>query len=212
MFWLLRTLTSSIGKKLVMALTGLCFSGFLCAHLLGNLTVYGGKGMFNAYAEHLLSYGVLLNAVEFGMIALALCHVFFGLWLFIGNLRSRPVRYAVRKNAGGRTWSSTIMPYSGLYLLTFVVIHVLTFRFADRNGNTLFDMVTAVFANPYYIIFYVFSVIVVGLHVRHGLWSAFQTLGANHPKYFPLIRSASLLFGFAAAIGFASIPLFLHLV
>lgn len=211
MFWLLRTLNSSIGKKLVMALTGLCFSGFLCAHLLGNLTLYGGKELFNAYAGHLLSYGVLLNAVEFGMIALALSHVSFGLLLFIENLRARPVRYAVKKNAGGRTWSSAIMPYTGLYLLTFVLIHVLTFRFADLNGQTIFDMVAASFASPYYIVFYIFSFLVAGLHVRHGLWSALQTLGVHHPKYFPLIRGASLLFGFFIAVGFASIPLFLYL-
>lgn len=212
MFWLLRFFISSIGKKLVMALTGLCFCGFLCAHLLGNFTVYGGKGMFNAYAEHLLSYGPLLNAIEFGMIALVGCHVSFGLWLFLENLLARPVRYAVKKNAGGRTWSSAIMPYTGLYLLAFVAFHVLTFRLADRAGQTLFDMVAAAFSSPYYIAFYIFSVIVVGLHVRHGLWSAFQTIGVNHPKYFPLIRGASLLFGFGVAIGFASIPLYLHIV
>ena len=103
------------------------------------------------------------------------------------------------------------MPYTGLYLLTFVLIHVLTFRFADLNGQTIFDMVKAAFASPYYIVFYVFSVVVAGLHVRHGLWSAFQTLGVYHPKYFPLIRGASLLFGFFIAVGFASIPLFLHI-
>jgi succinate dehydrogenase / fumarate reductase cytochrome b subunit len=208
MHWLLRIFISSLGKKLVMAITGLCFCLFLFVHLLGNLTIYGGNSMFNAYAGHLQSFGPLLNAVEIGLVLLALLHISFGLLLFIENIRARPIRYAVKKNAGGRTWSSSIMPYTGLYLFAFILIHLLSFRFIGSSTRTVSELVAAAFTIKGYVAFYVFSVIVAALHVRHGFWSAFQTVGLNHPKYFPLIQGASLLFSFALGIGFASIPIF----
>jgi len=209
MNWLLWTLTSSIGKKLLMALTGLLFCLFVLAHLLGNLSVYGGKDYFTAYAEHLHGFGILVNVAEMGLLISAVLHISLGAILFFENLRSRPTRYVMKKTAGGRTLSSTIMPYTGLYVLVFVLIHLFTFHFVEHTPQTTFQLVADVFSKPGYVVFYVFSMIVLGFHVKHGLRSAFQTIGANHPRYMPLIKLASLIFSLAVGVGFGSIPVYI---
>ena len=209
MNWLLVTFSSSIGKKQVMAISGLCFCLFLATHLAGNLTIYGGKEMLNAYSARLHSLGLVINVIELGLLALAVLHVFLATILYVQNLLARPTRYVVKKNAGGRTLSSFLMPYTGLYLLIFVVIHLFTFHFADRTNRTLSQLMDDVFSSPVYVVFYIFSVIVAAGHVKHGLWSAFQTIGTDHPKYMPLIRGASWIFSLIVAAGFGSIPLFM---
>jgi len=192
----------------MMALTGLSFCAFLAIHLFGNLTIYGGKTRFNAYSDHLHSLGVLINVAEIGLLLLALIHVLLATLLYVENWQARPVRYVMKTNAGGRTLSSTLMPYTGLYLLVFVIIHLLTFHFVDRGNQGIFQIVANVFSKPGYVIFYAFSMIVAAFHVKHGFWSAFQTLGGNHPKYMPLIRAVSLIFSLCVAAGFGFIPIF----
>lgn len=209
MNWFLRAVSSSIGKKMVMAITGLFFCLFLLTHLLGNLTIYGGKDSFDSYSERLHSLGLLLNVVEIGLLLSALLHISFAVLLYFENLRARPIRYVNKKRAGGRTVFSATMPYTGLLLLVFVVIHLFTFTFADRTDRTIFQMVSGVFSNPAYVIFYLFSMVVAAFHVRHGLWSAFQTVGANHPKYMPLIQRASIVFSLMVGVGFSSVPIFI---
>lgn len=206
MNWLARTLAASIGKKLMMALTGMAFVGFLAAHLAGNLTIYGGRGAFNSYAEKLHSLGPLLTVMEIGLVAFALLHIATGLWLFYQNRRARPVRYAIDRSRGGRTLSSRTMPYTGLIILGFVALHLSNFTFRDKTGTTIFDIVSAAFASPWTVILYTAAMVVVGLHVRHGFWSAFQTLGLNHPKYMPAIERLSIALGVIVALGFGLIP------
>ena len=209
MSWLIRTFGSSIGKKLLMAITGLSFIGFLCAHLAGNLTLYKGGTAFNAYAEKLHSLGPILTVFEFGLLALALIHVTTGIILFVQNLKARSVPYENDQRAGGRTLSSVTMPYTGIIILAFVIFHLINFSFVDKSQRTIFEIVSSAFANPVYMVLYVFAMIVVALHIRHGFWSAFQTIGANHPKYMPplmvLSVIASLIFGF----GFGLLPIYL---
>ena len=190
-----------------MASTGLFFCLFLASHLVGNLTIYGGNGMFNAYAEQLHAFGVIINVIEWVLLFFAVLHVSFGALLFFQNWRARPVRYLVKKNAGGRTLSSTLMPYTGLYLLIYVTLHLITFHFADRGGRTIYQLVADVFSRPEDVIYYTFSMVVAALHVKHGFWSAFQSIGADHPKYMPLIRGAGWIFSLLVAVGFGSIPL-----
>ena len=209
MNWVIQSLISSIAKKQVMALTGLAFCLFLAVHLIGNLTIYGGMGAFNAYSEHLHSLGILVNVAEIGLLVLALVHISFATLLYFENWRARPVRYVKRKNRGGRTLSSATMPYTGLYLLLFVIIHLLTFHFVDKTDQGVFRIVTGVFNNPWYVLFYIFTVIVAAFHVKHGFWSAFQSLGASHPKVMPLIEALSLIFSICLAAGFGSIPIFI---
>ncbi len=203
-----KTLFLSIPKKQMMAVTGLCFCVFVAIHLFGNLTIYGGESAFNAYSDRLHSLGVLINVVEIGLLFMGLIHVSLAGLLYVQNWQARPVRYVMKRNAGGRTISSALMPYTGLYLLMFVVIHLATFHFGDRGGQGIFQLVARAFSNPGYVAFYVFSMIVAAFHVKHGFWSAFQTLGANHPKYMPIIRTASLIFSLCVAAGFGFIPIF----
>jgi len=208
MDWLLNTFRSSIGKKLIMAITGLSFCSFLGVHLLGNLTIYGGSETFNAYSDKLHAFGALLTAVEWGLLFFALLHVCIGALLYFQNLLARPQRYVMKKTAGGRTWSSMIMPYTGLYLLVFVIIHLFTFHFVDRGEHGIFAIVAQVFHRPGYVVFYLFSMLVAAFHIKHGFWSAFQSIGANHPKYMPLIRAVGVLFSVAVVLGFGSVPVF----
>jgi succinate dehydrogenase / fumarate reductase cytochrome b subunit len=204
-------ISTSVGKKLMMAVTGLCFCGFLAGHLLGNFTIYGGSEYFNSYAEHLQSLGPILRAMEAGLILFALVHIITGLLLFFQNRSARPVRYRMDKRGGGRTLGSATMPYTGILLLCFVVFHLFHFTFVDKTGTTVFDLVAAAYQNPLYIGLYIVAVIIAGVHVSHGFWSAFQTIGANHPKYMPLIKGLGLVLALVVAIGFSSLPIYISL-
>jgi succinate dehydrogenase / fumarate reductase cytochrome b subunit len=209
MNWAVRTLSTSIGKKQLMAVTGLLFLGFLAVHLAGNLTIYLGKEAFNSYSEHVHALGPLLTLSEFGLLVSAVIHMATAVTLFFENRKARPVKYAMDKSGGGgRTFSSRTMPYSGLLIFVFLVIHLSTVSrfFVDRAGRTVFDVLTQLFSNPFYSAFYTLSMVVVAFHVRHGLWSAFQTVGANHVKYMPFFEKLSIVFGIIVGIGFGALP------
>jgi succinate dehydrogenase / fumarate reductase cytochrome b subunit len=211
MNWLIKTFAGSIGKKLLMAVTGLCFCAFLTTHLIGNLTLYAGRDAFNSYAEHLHSLGPLITVAETGLLFFGIIHVSTGLLLFSQNIASRPARYEMNKNAGGRTAGSATMPYTGLILTAFIVFHLINFHFVDKTGTTIFQIVQEAFSKPAYIAIYIIAVITAALHVSHGFWSAFQTLGINHPKYMPFIRKAGIAFSLIVGFGFGLIPLFISL-
>lgn len=203
---------ASVGKKLLMAVTGLAFCGFLTAHLAGNLTLYGGADMFNSYAEHLHSLGPLITVAELGLLALFAVHVVTGLLLFVQNLKARPQRYAVNASAGGRTLGSRTMPYTGVLILLFITYHLLNFHFVDKSRTTIFAIVSGTFGDPVQMILYIAAMVVVAVHVSHGFWSLFQTLGANHPKYMPAIRLLGLLFAVALGVGFGFIPVYVAML
>jgi succinate dehydrogenase / fumarate reductase cytochrome b subunit len=211
MNWIKQTLWSSIGKKFMMAVTGLAFIGFLMAHLAGNLTIYGGGEAFNAYAEKLHSLGPLLIVFELGLLLFAIIHIFTGIALFIQNWQARPTGYTQYESSGGRTLSSRTMPYTGLIILGFVIFHLINFSFVDKTDRTIFQIVSSAFANPLYVIIYILVMIIVALHVRHGFWSAFQTLGGNHPKYMPALMVLSIAIGFIVAVGFGFLPIYIAL-
>lgn len=211
MNWLFSTLTSSVGKKMLMSITGLGFCGFLAGHLGGNLTIYGGKEMFLSYADHLHGLGILLTLAEWGLLLFALVHILTGLTLFYQNYKARPVRYRVNKNGGGRTIGSSTMPYTGIVLLAFVAFHLVHFHFVDKTDTTIYAIVTEAFSNPLYVVLYIAAVVVAAIHVSHGFWSAFQTLGANHPKYMPLIQKVGLVFAVIVGIGFGVLPIFISI-
>ncbi len=211
MNWIKQTLWSSIGKKLMMAVTGLAFIGFLMTHLAGNLTIYGGGAAFNAYAEKLHSLGPLLTVFELGLLLFAGVHIITGIVLFLQNWQARPTGYSRYESSGGRTLSSRTMPYTGLIILGFVIFHLINFSFVDKTERTIFQIVSSAFANPLYVIIYITVMIIVGFHVRHGLWSAFQTLGGNHPKYMPAIMMLSVVIGVIVAVGFGFLPIYLAL-
>ena len=211
MNWMKQTLWSSIGKKLMMAVTGLAFIFFLMAHLAGNLTIYGGGEAFNTYAEKLHALGPLLTVMELGLLFFAGVHIITGIFLFLQNWQARPTGYTLYKPSGGRTLSSRTMPYTGLIILGFVIFHLINFSFVDKTDRTIFQIISSAFANPFYVIIYVAAMLIVALHVRHGLWSAFQTLGANHPKYMPAIMILSIIVGLIVALGFGFLPIYISI-
>ena len=211
MNWFIQTLWSSVGKKLMMAVTGLAFCGFLAGHLAGNLTIYGGKDAFNSYAEHLHSLGPLITLMEWGLLIFAVIHICTGLTLFYQNFQARPGRYVVKKRAGGRTIGSATMPYTGVVLLVFVILHLINFHFVDKTDVTIYQIVSQTFESPIYVIIYILAVIVAAIHVSHGFWSAFQTIGANHPKYMPLIMLLSVVFSLAVGFGFGLLPIYISM-
>ena len=128
------------------------------------------------------------------------------------NLKARPVRYKVNKRAGGRTLGSGTMPYTGVILLLFILFHLINFRFVDQTDTTIYAIVKTAFTHPLYIVIYVAAMIVAAIHVSHGFWSAFQTLGANHPKYMPIIRTLSLVFALIVGIGFGALPIYISII
>lgn len=212
MNWIVQTLSSSIGKKLMMALTGLAFIGFLIAHLIGNLTLYGGKDSFNLYAEKLHGMGPLVTIAELGLLFFAIVHITTGVILFLQNFKARPQAYVVKKNAGGRTIGSMTMPYSGFLILLFVILHLADFHFVDKTGTTIFHIVSSTFGNPVYIIIYTLAVVIVAIHVSHGFWSLFQTIGFNHPKYMPPLKGLAIVVSLILGFGFGFLPLYVAFI
>jgi succinate dehydrogenase / fumarate reductase cytochrome b subunit len=210
MNWLVKTFSSSIGKKQVQAGTGLAFCVFVAVHLMGNLTIYAGKDSFLSYVDHLHSVEALVTLAEFGLIFFAVLHIGMGLYLFLENRRARPAAYAVDKSAGGRTIGSRTAPYTGALILIFVIFHLIKFRFVDKMTINDFIILSNTFSEfGFWTLFYIAGVIVVAVHVSHGFWSGFQTLGLNHPKYSPWVERVGIIFSLILGIGFASIPVFL---
>jgi succinate dehydrogenase / fumarate reductase cytochrome b subunit len=205
-------LSSSIGKKLIMAITGLGFCFFLISHLAGNLIIYVGNDAFNYYAERLHSLGPLLILAEMGLLFLGVVHISTGAYLSYQNFRARPKRYKKKRNAGGRTIGSSTMPYTGFLILIFIIIHLIDFHFIEKADRSIYQIVLETFSNPGYAIFYILSMVVVATHVDHGFWSLLQTLGINNLEYMPVLRMVSSAFSFFVGIGFGSIPVFISLV
>ncbi len=197
-------LSSSVGKKTVMATSGALLSVFLLIHLAGNSTMFFGRDMFNSYAEHLHGLGFLLQLFEAGLLAVFLLHTSFGLLLNIENLRARPVRYVVTKNHGGRTPGSRTMAYTGLIILVFLLVHINNFQTID--GVPPSNAVKAVLSQPGYTIFYWLAMFSLALHISHGCWSMFQSLGLNNMSYDRLLRIGALAFSIVTVTIFILIP------
>lgn len=202
-------LESSIGKKIMAALAGFLLSGFLITHLAGNMFMFVGGPAFNHYAEALES-NPLLPLAEIGLAALFLLHVALTLRAKFANMAARPVAYESYQGKGARTLGSSTMAATGALILAFIVIHVATLKFevGGSKGPDLFEHVTGWFKNPLYAGFYVLAVAGVGLHLSHGVQSAIQTLGVNHPRYTPMFKKLGLLFAVAVSVGFASLPVY----
>lgn len=217
---------SSVAKKLLNAITGIGLVIFVILHLAGNLTLLSpNPDTFNAYAHSLTELGFLLYAAEIGLLLLFLLHIVSALSVWVQNRSARSGRYLVHASRGKpsrRSISSMTMIYTGLILLAFVVWHVVTFRFGPGisegyvtyiNGEEVRDLhrlVVEFFSNPVNVLLYVGVMILLGFHLRHGFWSAFQSLGVNHPKYSPFIYALGIVAAFVLAIGFLILPVWLY--
>jgi succinate dehydrogenase / fumarate reductase cytochrome b subunit len=205
-----------VGRKLIMAVTGLGMIGFVVVHLLGNLSLFLGPDGINLYAAKLHSLGPLLWVFRLGMVALLGFHVVFGVWLTLENRRAKPEGYAVRKRQAS-TLSSETMIYSGLLLLTFILFHLLHFTLGvifpalsnliDAAGrNDVFTMVTQSFHKAGVVLIYVAAMAVLFFHIGHGLESLVQTIGLNNEKTLPLFGKLSPAAAVVLALGYVSIP------
>jgi succinate dehydrogenase / fumarate reductase cytochrome b subunit len=203
---LCRFFTSSIGRKVIVGLAGLLLCGFLVTHLAGNLFLLVGEGAFNHYAET-LAKNPLLPVAEIGLFVLFALHILVSLRLRYENKRARPVGYDSAQSKGGRTPGSRTMTWTAILVLAFLLVHIKTFRFGDDSDGGLYKLVMTWFTNPLYVGFYVLSIVGLGLHLSHGIQSAFQTLGLNHPRYTPIIRKLGILFAVVVCGGFAALPI-----
>ncbi len=189
MSWFIQTCRSSLGKKYIMALTGLMLAGFLLVHTIGNATIFWGREAFNAYAHHLHSLGPFVPIFEAGLYSIFLLHVITGVILFLQNRNARERGYEVEASAGGRTIGSRTMPYTGAAIFLFIIIHLINFHFVEKTEVlTISDVVTKVLNNPLFTLIYGAGMVLLALHISHGFWSLFQTLGISHPKYDRPIR------------------------
>jgi succinate dehydrogenase / fumarate reductase cytochrome b subunit len=201
-----QTIRSSVGQKILMAVSGAMLSLFLLVHGLGNSTTFFGSEAFNSYAEKLHSLGVFVSLFELGLLAVFLLHIFLGITLFLQNNQARPVRYQVEKSSGGRTLGSRTMPYTGVVILIFIVVHLVNFHFTDHS-IPISDIVKNVLSQPVYAFFYISAMAVLAIHISHGFWSLFQSLGINHPKYNAALRNGTLGAAMLLSAVFILIPL-----
>jgi len=131
---------------------------------------------------------------------------------FTLSLTCGPGRYKKKKNAGGRTISSSTMPYTGFLILIFIIFHLIDFHFVEKADRSTYQIVLETFTNPGYTVFYILSMVVVAIHVDHGFWSLLQTLGINNLEYMPILRIVSFAFSLFVGIGFGSLPVFITLI
>jgi succinate dehydrogenase / fumarate reductase cytochrome b subunit len=215
-------MTSSIGKKLIMSLTGLFLITFLVAHLSGNLQLLAGDGgqSFNIYAKFMTTFP-LVKIVSYGLYAGILLHAIQGIMIWLANKQAAGKKYA-KSPDDGTSWASKNMAMLGLLILVFLGIHMGDFWFSMKFGDLpmveydgvqyrdLYSKVDASFSQVWIIGIYVISMIGLALHLMHGFGSAFQTLGLNHKKYTPAINFVGVLFSIIIPLMFAIIPVLMY--
>jgi len=208
---------SSIGKKSLMAASGLALVGFIIAHLLGNLLIYAGPDVLNAYAVHLRELGPVLWAARLLLITAVLIHIWTSIKLNIENRQARPVPYAKREPLES-SFSARTMLASGFLIVAYVTYHLLHFTFRMTNPDIshavdaagrpdVYLMVVRSFQQPGIALAYIVGMACVCTHLAHGVGSAFQTLGLTNERTIPIFWQASRTFSLAVFLGYISIPL-----
>ncbi len=223
MKWLVDFLKSSIGQKLTMSLTGLFLCSFLVVHLIGNFQLlYADAGYsFNEYA-YIMTNHPAVKTISWGLYAMILYHAIWGVRISLTNQNARGRRGYSRMPKGTMSWTSKNMAVLGSFVFIFLVIHMKDFWFQMKFGSVpyidgsqevkdLYTIVKAAFSELWYVILYVISMFFLGLHLKHGFQSGFQTLGLNHNKYTPLIKGLGLAFAILIPLGFAVIPVWMYL-
>jgi succinate dehydrogenase / fumarate reductase cytochrome b subunit len=185
---------NSIAKKQVVAITGLLLIGFLIAHLAGNFLIFAGPTAFNAYADKLAHLRPGLYALEVLLAIIFVVHLSLTAQVVIENRKARREKYTKYSPKGQRSLASRLMPFTGSIILIFIIWHLLDFTFTDHHGDR--------------------SILADGQSyglLMHGIQSAFQTYGFNHPKYTPQIRQWSFAIGFLIAVLYSAIPVAIRL-
>ena len=221
MKWIINFLTSSIGRKLIMSLTGLFLITFLPVHLLGNIQLlYGDEGVaFNTYAEFMTG-NPLIKFISYGLYFFILLHTVQGILVWLSNKSAKGSKYAVQGKSA--SFASRNMGPLGTIILIFILLHMYQFWLKMKLGTldmvtidgvemkNLFVQVIYSFTNLVFVIFYVVSMIAIGFHLSHGFQSAFQSLGLNHKKYTPVIKGMGTAYSILIPLGFAAIPIIMY--
>jgi len=210
--------STSVGTKLLIALTGLALVGFLIFHLAGNLLLFFGPAAYNEHAHALISNPLVIPA-ELGLLAIFLLHAFKAVSNFVRNRGARPKRYEVAKWAGGasrKSLASASMIVSGLIILAFVPLHLIKFKYGpyyhapEPGVRDLYRLLIEVFQSGWTVTAYVITMILIGMHLRHGVSSSLQSLGLIPARW----TRAFLLTGIAVALvvgaGFVLIPIYIY--
>jgi len=201
-------LSSSIGKKMLMSVTGLLLVGFLVVHLAGNFLIFADENgaAFNAYGNTYHENPAFLYTAEVVLIALFATHIWLAFRTSIDNREARRERYAIRATAGRSSVASSSMLITGAIVLVFLVIHLLDFRLSSEATEDLARSVKSRLSSPLGGAIYLLGVLALGVHLSHALKSALQTLGVSHPRLTPLIQRATLGLAVLLFLGFASFP------
>lgn len=202
---------STNGKKAVMAVTGAILFLFVIGHLLGNLQIFDGPDRLNAYGRFLKNTGELLWIVRIGLLVAVGLHILATVQLWSRNRKARPVGYSVKKSVNS-SYADRTMYWSGPIVLAFVIFHLLQFTAGYIHPESKFiegdvyqNVVTG-FRVWWVSVWYIFSMILLGFHLRHGLWSMFQSVGLNHPRHTPVLQRAALWIAILITLGYISIP------
>ncbi len=213
-------LNSSIAKKQTVAITGFLLILFIITHLGGNLFIYAGPDVFNSYAHKLHSLGPLLLIPRVLLFIIFVVHIFVIHILVIQNIKARGglKRYAIDQAVGQRSLAERIMVWSGVYILVFVIFHILDFAAADQHGVRsiihgksygLYGLVFNSFKDPIHGLLYIVAVCFLGMHLSHGSQSIVQTCGFR-PKWESVIQKSSDYFALIMVLGYSSIPVYVY--
>lgn len=205
--------SSSIGKKLVMSITGLFLIVFLVVHLIINLTALMGE------AAYMAACGFMENPIILVMVPVLAAgfavHIIYSIIITMANMKARPVAYAVENKAEASSWASRNMFVLGLIVLGFLCLHLSHFwakmqllHLMGGEAQNPYVLVKELFGQPLYCAIYVVWIAALYFHISHGFWSAFQTLGANNSKWIPRLQCAAKVYAIVVALGFISIPIF----
>lgn len=203
---------STNGKKVVMAVTGAIMFLFIIGHVLGNLQIFEGPVKLNAYGHFLHSIGEVLWIVRIALIAAIILHITATVQLALRNKQARPVGYS-RKQAINSSYASRTMYWSGPIVLAFIIFHLLQFTAGYIHPESQFiegdvyHNVVAGFQVWWVSVWYIIAVSLLGIHLRHGLWSMFQSVGYNHPRHTPLLKKAAFVIALLITLGYISIPI-----
>lgn len=205
----LRFWDTTIGKKAVMAATGVVLAAFVVGHLLGNLQIFLGPDRFNGYARALKSLPELLWPVRITLLISVILHIWSSIQLAVVKSESRPIGY-VRTKSIASSYASRTMYMSGPIVAAFIVYHLMQFTFgvggtpymeSDAYGNVING-----FRVPAVSMFYILAMALLSVHLRHGLSSIVQSLGLDHPRYTPRLRALAVIVATLIFLGFISIP------
>src|SRR5215510_6978704 len=200
---------STIGKKAIMAVTGLVLFGFLIGHMLGNLQIFLGSAVMNHYAETLHGNLPLLWSVRIVLLVSVILHIWASIQLSMIKKEARPVAYVKRANVSSN-WASRTMILSGPIIAAFVVFHLLHLTTGTVHPNFVplhayENLVTGFLVVPIALV-YIVVMILIGFHLSHGVWSMFQSMGMSHLRYTPLIKRFASIFSWILVAGFISVP------